>query len=364
MVPLRRVAWIRGAILLLGLGAIGLTFPREGSPQASIVPNVPEAPRVRVAALVEASNAVEVGFAGEVEAGRQAMLAFSLPGRIAARVIELGDRVGSQAPLLVLDRRDLRQTAQAAEATVQRFEAQLDHGTSMHRRMQELSVADAAPMTALEDAELQERVARAAREEARATLARAQKAMHDGILRAPFDGVITQLAVEVGEHVGPGQVLVAVADDASLKLEVEIPETWLGTVSPGNAVVVALPLVGRRVQGIVRSVGEATRDGGLFPVVVDLPKEGLKAGMTAELCLSRSHGSGFSVPIEAVIGGVAGGPQVFVVDGDERVRPVDVRVMGVTGPDAVIEGSLATGDRVITHGHVGLFEGKQVEVAT
>lgn len=321
-----------------------------------------ERPSVLAARVDPTSGARAVRFSGRLAPLRSSRLAFVVAGRVAERAVELGERVEAGAALLSLEREDLEHLTELARASLQRTQARVSYGARVHTRMRSLAEADASPLSALEDAEHEEVVARASRREARAQLERATHAMDEGILRSPFDGVVTRLDVEVGEHVAAGEVVVEIADDERLQLEVELPETWITAVTEGKTVEIAFPMLERRIEGRVRSVGAATRGAGLYPVVVDLaPHAELRPGLTAELLLEQPGEGGFSVPIEAVVNRSGRAAKVYAVE-DGIVRGVDVVVTNISGRFAAVRGDLDASAMVVTRGHTGLYDGKYVEV--
>src|SRR5262249_3052550 len=70
--------------------------------------------------------------------------------------------------------------------------------------------------------------------DARATLV--AKGIADGIVRAPFDGVIASRTVAVGEWVAPGRPLFTIVDRGPLKVELAVPEANVPAVHLGQPV--------------------------------------------------------------------------------------------------------------------------------
>lgn len=357
------VRW-RTLLIIGGLTTVLATGMALSSPAHSDEPEQAHriVPTVTVAAVQERPPTTQTArFSGVLQAHREAALAFSLPGRVTTRHVELGDRVRAHTLLATIEQKDLRSAKAAAIAAVQRADANLEHGQRTQSRIERLTSLDAATTVNLEDAEHQAKVAAAARSEARSALARAKKALGDATLEAPFDGLITRVDIEVGEHAAPGQPIFELVDDSSLELEIEIPETWLGQVQLGESVDIELPMVDMRVTGKVRSVGQATRIRGLFPVVVDISSTELRPGMTAALILHAPAPKGWSVPVEAVVDRSGKTPRVYVVE-DTKVHEIEVKVSALLGSFAVVDGSLSPESAVVTRGHIGLVDGDIVEV--
>src|SRR5690606_27057874 len=69
-------------------------------------------------------------------------------------------------------------------------------------------------------------------EQAKAELRMADINLKNAKIRAPFDGVISQRHVEVGNYVSVGDRVITVLDDRSLEVEAEIPANRLGGLGP------------------------------------------------------------------------------------------------------------------------------------
>jgi multidrug efflux pump subunit AcrA (membrane-fusion protein) len=124
--------------------------------------------------------------------------------------------------------------------------------------------------------------------QAEASLAAARGALDDLELRAPFDGVVAELDVGIGDTAAPGAVVVVVATLDQLRARItDLTELDVARVAEGQETLVtvdALPdvqLAGRLVrieEQSVSSQGDVT-----YPVIVELDQDvpGLRWGMTA-----------------------------------------------------------------------------------
>ena len=89
------------------------------------------------------------------------------------------------------------------------------------------------------------------------TLFLLQLQAQDYTLRSPVSGIVTRQPAHPGEQASPGQVLVAVADLATLKLTLYIRQTDLAQVAVGQPITVtADPYPNRVFQGTVTSINQ------------------------------------------------------------------------------------------------------------
>ena len=160
---------------------------------------------------------------GQVQAERQAQIAAEVPGRITALNVRAGDSVQAGDVLLQLDASSSRQQTAASTAQVATAQAALDVATTELARKRQLADKKYISEAALEQAQGQYRAARAQVQalQAQAHAARTQENLH--VIRAPWDGVIAQLAVERGDVAQPGQSLLVLYDPGALRVSAHVP---------------------------------------------------------------------------------------------------------------------------------------------
>ena len=133
-------------------------------------------------------------------------------------------------------------------------------------------------------------LAQARLENAKAQVAAAESALSNYILTAPFDGVVVDVSVEIGEQVGAESRAVSVADTSSWIIETtDITELEVVDVAVGQAVSFtadALPDV--TMSGVVTAISESsyTQSGDVIYTVyikVDDADPHVRWGMTVEV---------------------------------------------------------------------------------
>jgi membrane fusion protein (multidrug efflux system) len=107
-------------------------------------------------------------------------------------------------------------------------------------------------------------------------LDRAKRDLEFTQIRAPFDGVVGNRAVEVGQYVQPGTRVMALVPLGTVRVEAHLKETQLAAVKPGQPVDVSVDAFGGRViTGRVESLSPAS--GSLFSL---LPPENATGNFT------------------------------------------------------------------------------------
>lgn len=131
--------------------------------------------------------------------------------------------------------------------------------------------------------------------QAEVALETAQLALDRATLKAPADGIISQLKLEVGQTVAPQSPVVVLVDDSQFHLEVEVDEAEIGSVQPGQAVEITLDAFpGQTLQGQVTTIAAtAHSNAGIvtYQVRIDLaPSElALRSGMSANAELIKER---------------------------------------------------------------------------
>jgi len=198
---------------------------------------------------------------------------------------------------------------------------------------------------------------------ARARVALAQKAFTDTVVRAPFNGVVAQRLVSVGDYVTRGTKVAVVVRVNPLRVQLTVPEQFISAVSVGQSVgfvVDAYP--DRQFEGRVKYVSPALaadQRALTIEAIVPNPNGELKPGLFATARIEQQAKTpGILVPAAAVQ--TAGGTsRAFVVNGDH----VEERVVsiGQTVGDLVeVTKGLKAGDRVATTNVAQMVDGVKV----
>jgi RND family efflux transporter MFP subunit len=280
---------------------------------------------VQTTDVVEADVPKVLHLTGTLRGDRETDLAANASGRVIATSVERGAQV---APGQVLARLDVRAAAlSAAEARAQAdsARAQQDQAERECERYEQLRGKNVISEQEYERVATQCRTSPLA---ARAASARAQLAAQnvgDGVIRAPFAGVITERYVEVGQYVRQDSRVVTVVAPDPLRLELAVPEADVSRIRENAEVrfrVAAHP--GRSFSGSIRfvsgAVRAATRDL-VVEALVPNTDRALKPGMFADVELAVGMKKLPVVPRQGVALRDGRAHAFFVIEGrlEERV---------------------------------------------
>jgi RND family efflux transporter MFP subunit len=324
--------------------------------------------------LVEASGGgVTRILAGVARAGVESRLSFRVSGTAQSVNVTLGDRVWRGQVLARLDPTDYELMLEEAEAGLAQAQAGLRRSEADYERVRALYENNNASKGELDAARAGAESAEAQVEAGEKRLQQARQQVGYTVLRAPSDGAIAAVDLEVNENVQGGQQVFLLTAGAELEIEVAVPEVLIAQVGVGQPVSVrfdALP--GRRMGAKVTEVGiAAIGAASTFQVtaaLVDAPAE-IRSGMAAEVTFTFDEGQTDRLVVPAVaIGEDRDGRFVFVLErgdgGDGTVRRRPVRIGKPQSSLAGIEvlDGLEVGEEVVTAGVRRLTDGMAVRV--
>ncbi len=311
--------------------------------------------------------------AGTVKARRRAKLSPQEGGRVIALPKRKGDHVKAGEVVLELDksvaqaRLDLaRRERESAAADATRACLAAERAGRERERNRRLAAEGIVSTDLLDQMDSASRTAAASCDAARAAEKRAQASIELAesqldylTLRAPFDGVIAELAIEVGEWSTPSPPVIQVPsvidviDTSSIYVSApmdEVDSARLKTALPARVGIDSHP--GKRFPGHVVRVGSYVLDveeqNRTVEIEVELDDATLAAtllpGTSADVeVILETHDAVLRIPTAALLSG----DRVLVVDGSrlaERAVKVGLRNWDVT---EIVEG-LAEGERVVT----------------
>jgi len=293
---------------------------------------------------------IRVEVTGQVAAIFQATLSSRIQGTIDKLLVREGTKVSKGQVLVRLDSRDLQADLARANADIENAKAHLD-------RMDQLYTQDAVSKQEMENATRAYRVAEANRKAVEAQLSYT-------VVKAPFDGVITEKDVEAGELASPGQPLLKMEDPRRLRLEATVAEGDLKSVSNGDNIPVVIDaLEGDVLTGTVSQVlpaGDPRTH--TFMVKVDLPNTpGLKTGMFGRFQLDKGTTLTLLVPSATVV--ERGELTSLYAVGTDRVARLRWVKLGRRFENQVeILSGLNEGERILADGSRGA-DGALVQIA-
>jgi RND family efflux transporter MFP subunit len=322
---------------------------------------------VLVATVHYEASSPERSFVGTIKPRIETDMGFRVPGKVAKRLVEVGQTVDIGQPLATLDEVDLKLQAEQAEAEFRAATGVLGQASASEQRAKDLRAKGWTT-----DAQMD--TARAAADEARARLNRAERSVEltknslsYATLVADTRGVVTATLVEPGQVVASGQTAIRVARFAEKEAVVAIPETLVGRAKDGVATVTLWSEADKKYVAKLREVAPsadpATRT---YLAKFSLPDAGetVSLGMTATLTLAdRVTERVAKLPLSALYS-QGGDPSLYVVDDAGGIALKPVTVKSYESNNVVIAGGVDEGAKVVTLGVQKLDPAQKVRIVS
>ena len=333
---------------------------------------------------VELAPAVQtLTLPGEARGWYSSTIYARVSGYVAKWIADIGDRVKKDQVLATIDTPELdaqleaaQAQLKAAEAEVTVREADVDFAKTTFDRWQ------GSPRGVVSDQEREDKKARYAAATAQLNAARARvnldRANMDRLafltgfkqVTAPYDGVITERRVDIGDLVTAGStsntsLLYGIAQTEKIRVFVNVPQSVSVEIKDGAlAQITASEYSNRVFEGKVsRTSRSIDRRARTLRVEVDLPNEdfALLPGMYVQVAFHLNPTSLVQVPASALLFR-ASGPQVALIGDDGKVKFQEVTIARDNGNFVEVASGVSAGDMVALNISSQIANGDRVTV--
>ncbi|MDT7042696.1 efflux RND transporter periplasmic adaptor subunit [Candidatus Nitronereus thalassa] len=349
---------------LLAAGLLVGTMGCNEQQAAPPPPGRPPAP-VRVASILKQPIQQSVTLVGTVEPWKRSIVASEIEGLVQVFPVEEGNQAKKGQVLARLRTATLNIQLDSAlashrEARTRYHQAQQDLG-----RIRVLFDKELVTQKEFDDALAEEGALRERLSQLDAEIRRVKDQLKKSQILAPFDGWITQEFTEVGQWVEAGGQIVEMVDLSHVKVEVPLPERYIGDIHTGNSAEVSFDsLPDLTAKGTVFSVvAQADRVARTFPVKIDIPNPNLtiKSGMVSRVTLKVGHPhEGIVIPKDALV--LRGGQEFVFLVNEGTVGQVRVKSLVHLDEWVEVSGDVQEGMSVVVEGNERLFPGQPVRI--
>ena len=344
----------------------------EGAPQAAKADAKDKRPtQLQVApedVLTIQSDTLSSGpvVTGSIQPERKADLRAEVSAVVLQVLKENGEPVKRGDVLVRLDETSIRDTLMSAEEAQRAANLSLEQANRQLERLKTLRASGMTSVKALDDAEMARNNALSELSAAKSRVATARQQLGRTVVRAPFDGIVSDRKVSAGDTATIGKELVKVIDPASMRFEGRVSADSIATVKVGQKVNFRVNGYGeQQFAGIVKRIDPAanavTRQVEVLVEFADRAQPKV-AGLYAEGRVDAATANALMLPEAAVV--KAGDKAYTWRVKDKKLSKVDL-VLGArdqrTGNFEVKQG-LAAGDVVLRAPSSNLKDGQKVEM--
>lgn len=347
-----RSKWV-AALLTLGIvGWMGSGFVLPSAEAETSTPvSEPQAVAVRVMQSTAQPVVKTFTAEGQAQPNRRALLRPQASGEVIELPVHKGRMVATGDAIARLATREL-------EALVQEAREELARAQEDYDNTQTLSDRGIATATRL-------RETRAALASAAAQLTQAEEALDNAVIRAPFDGRLDSLDLEIGAYVSAGTEVGTVLDTDPLRIVIQIPQQSLAQIHEGMEATTIF-ITGEERTGTIDYVSrDAESDTRTFraEITVPNPDAQIASGLSVQVRIPTDTVTAHFISPAILSLSEDGVLGIKTVDADNSVAFHEVRVERAQR-DGVWVSGLPDTAQIITIGQGFVSDGETVAPVT
>lgn len=307
---------------------------------------------------------------GTVASWQDAQIYARTTGYVAKWYVDIGERVKKGQRLAELDTPDVDNQLLQGKAQMRTDEANMNFAKVTADRFQKL-VAQGLVATQTGDQDVAQYRADVATVEAdAANVAHLQNLEDFKHIIAPFDGVITQRNLDIGALIDAGSTgsnLFVMADTSKLRVYVDVPESFAGSISIGMPAQVTLNTYGAKpVTGTVARTADAldaTTRTLRTEIDIDNASGDLVPGVYANVKFAVSTAThDYIVPSNTLLFR-SEGLRIALVDNQQHIQLQPITLGRDFGNTVEVTEGLQDNDRIVISPADSIYQGQQVNIA-
>lgn len=333
-----------------------LAFATGGFQQAGGPPPA----NVRVATSEMREMARQIESPASVYSRNDAQIASEASGRV-VDVAEAGDWVEAGEPVAQLDDRMARLALDEARSRYARTSENAAYQEGELERWTQLVENGTAAANRLREVQLARNLAVQENTEARSAVERARLDLDRTRVLAPFSGRVTERLIEVGEYANPGAQIVRLVDTQRIEARAQVPVSVAPYLREGQTIRVSDGTndVDAPIRALIPVGDSVTRT---FEVRIDLSDSPWLIGSAVRASFpTETPAMVVAVPQDAVVLRNEGS-FVWVVSEENTARRVLIRSGAQDGDWIGVTGEIEAGDRVVVRGAENLRDGQSLNI--
>lgn len=305
-------------------------------------------------------------YVSTIKSRRSATMNPQVDGYLTKINVHSGDRVGAGQVLMEIDPAKQEATVATQAATEKQKLAVFKYNETEVARQRGLYDAGVISRDALDQAEQAYANSKADYESSVASRQTQEKELGYYTIRAPFDGIVGDVPVHLGDYVSASTLLTTVDENRDLEAYIYIPTERVAQVRMGLGVDI-LDNGGKLIEHTAIDFISPQVDDQLQGILVKAPVRSVEALVrNAQLVKARVIWSTNPMPVVPVLAVTRLGSQAFVYVAQDKggkyfARQVNVQLGDTVGNDYAVLGGLQNGDRVIVSGTQFLIDGAPVQ---
>ncbi len=254
---------------------------------------------------VSASDENTLKTSGKIKAVNQAQISTRMMGYIESVPAKVGQEVQKGDVLVQLNSQDLIAKKAQAQAQIAKAKSHLLNVEKNYNRFKNLLEKQSISQKEFDDIKMAYQMAKESLNAAQQMQVEVNAQLGYSIIKAPFNGTITNIFAEVGNLAKPGEYLVEIENNQLFEVSTSLAESQINRINIKTPVEVNIQSIDAKVPGQITELASSATTAGQYAVSVQLNSspETLKSGMyaTVEFQVNKTTTSQLYIKSDAIV---------------------------------------------------------------
>ncbi len=254
---------------------------------------------------VSASDENTLKTSGKTKAVNQAQISTRMMGYIESVPAKVGQEVQKGDVLVQLNSQDLIAKKAQAQAQIAKAKSHLLNVEKNYNRFKNLLEKQSISQKEFDDITMAYQMAKESLNAAQQMQAEVNAQLGYSIIKAPFNGTITNTFAEVGNLAKPGEYLVEIENNQLFEVSTSLAESQINRINIKTPVEVNIQSIDAKLSGQITELASSATTAGQYAVSVQLNSspETLKSGMyaTVEFQVNKATTSQLYIKSDAIV---------------------------------------------------------------
>ena len=343
-----------------------ITISSCGNDDKIVAENAP-AVAVEVGTVSEGNSSPFLSASGKIEAVNSANISTRMMGYVDKIYVQVGDKVSKGQQLISINNADISAKLAQVDAGITEAMVAFNNAEKDYNRYTALFNENSASQKELDDISANYNMAKARLEGAKQMKNEVNAQFSYSNIRAPFNGVVTNKFIKVGDMANPGMPLMEVESPGNFQVMAMVPESEILEIRSGLEVEAVIKTLNESFKGTVTEVSTSAKNTGgqyMVKVLLDGSNSNLLSGMYATVqfpTAKKTNTIRVLIPLEAVVhnGQLSG---VYTVSESNTALLRWLRLGRTYGDSVEVLSGLAAKEQYIIMAEGKLYNGAKISV--
>lgn len=354
-------------LYIAALYTLVITISSCGNDDKKMVADNSPVVAVEVSRVSEGNSSPFLSASGKIEAVNSANISTRMMGYVDKIYVHVGDKVNKGQQLISINNADISAKLAQVDAGITEATIAFNNAEKDYKRFTALFNENSASQKELDDITANYNMAKARLEGAKQMKNEVNAQFSYSNIRAPFDGVVTNKFIKVGDMANPGMPLLEVESPGDFQVLAMVPESEILQIKGDSEVLVLIKTLNESVKGKVVEVSTSAKNtGGQYMVKVMLDKSefNLLSGMYATVqfpTAKKKSTNKVVIPLDAVVhnGQLSG---VYTVSESNTALLRWLRLGRTFGDSVEVLSGLSAEEDYIISAEGKLFNGAKISI--